>query len=51
MRLRKATRRPCHCPAYHYPHRYGSGLCGNQEAQNLLLYGPPPEDDKTGTDQ
>jgi hypothetical protein len=29
----------CTCPAYHYPHRPGSGFCGNSDRQNATLYG------------
>lgn len=35
----------CLCDAYHHPHRKGGGLCGNQERMNLLIYGPPPDDE------
>jgi hypothetical protein len=30
----------CHCEAYHYPHRKGSGPCGNDEAMALICWGP-----------
>lgn len=32
----------CRCDNYHFPHRKGSGLCGNDAAMNLRAYGPPP---------
>ena len=38
-RARRAPTR-CYCPAYHFPHRMGSGLCGNADAAAELLYGP-----------
>ena len=31
MRKMQEQRRPCTCPAYHFPHRAGSGRCGHQE--------------------
>lgn len=31
---------PCDCPAYKFPHRQGSGLCGNRDAFAALRYGP-----------
>jgi RadC-like JAB domain-containing protein/uncharacterized protein DUF5661 len=39
----------CHCEAYHYPHRSGSGRCvyGPEGAARMdrLVHGPPPEND------
>lgn len=32
------------CDAYHYPHRMGSGRCGNREAQETFAHGPLPPD-------
>lgn len=31
MRKCKADRAACSCPAYHFPHRHGSGLCGRED--------------------
>jgi hypothetical protein len=31
MRKVQPQRRPCHCDAYLFPHRHGSGVCGNPE--------------------
>lgn len=31
---------PCDCPAYPFPHRAQSGLCGNREAFAEKVYGP-----------
>ncbi len=33
----------CSCGAYHYPHRTGSGRCGNLEAQDHHAHGPASE--------
>lgn len=44
-RWRRATnpkRRPCFCPAYHFPHRDGGGRCGHHERMNDFVYGPIP---------
>lgn len=38
-RYRRA--RPCCCGAYHYPHRPGSGRCGDAAALEAWTYGPP----------
>lgn len=34
---------PCTCAAYGFPHRKGSGPCGDLERMNLLVWGPPKE--------
>ncbi len=31
---------PCDCPAYKFPHRQGSGICGDRDAFALKVYGP-----------
>jgi hypothetical protein len=31
---------PCDCPAYKFPHRAGSGICGDPDAFALKVYGP-----------
>lgn len=33
----------CRCDCYHFPHRKGSGRCGNHALMNLLVWGPAPE--------
>jgi hypothetical protein len=41
-RFRRKTnpkRRACFCPAYHFPHRFGGGLCGNPAAIDALIWG------------
>lgn len=37
-RWRRAATR-CLCDAYHYPHRKGSGFCGNADRRALEMYG------------
>lgn len=32
----------CYCDAYHYPHRDGSGRCGDAEAMDRFVNGPIP---------
>lgn len=32
--------RPCACAAYHFPHRPGSGRCGDVSEMDLHVYGP-----------
>lgn len=31
---------PCDCPAYKFPHRQGSGICGDPDAFAAKVYGP-----------
>jgi hypothetical protein len=33
----------CQCDAYPFPHRFGGGLCQNEQAKNLLMHGPAPQ--------
>lgn len=40
MRKTNPKRKPCGCDAYHFPHRAGSGRCGNLEKQWAHIYGP-----------
>jgi hypothetical protein len=37
MRRVKEDRRACGCAAYHFPHRRGSGQCGNPYAPLVSL--------------
>jgi hypothetical protein len=37
MRTRCENRKPCGCDAYHFPHRKGSGQCGNPYAPLMSL--------------
>jgi hypothetical protein len=37
-RWRRAS--PCTCPAYHYPHRNGSGRCGDPVKMDAWVHGP-----------
>jgi hypothetical protein len=46
MREKKANQAKCSCGAYHYPHRKGSGLCGNPERMWALAYGPNLEEEE-----
>lgn len=34
----------CRCGAYHYPHRDGSGRCGEPEALDAWAHGPASEE-------
>ena len=45
MRRLATGRGPCICPAYHFPHRFGSGVCGNPMLMNDLVWGPAPDED------
>lgn len=31
---------PCDCPAYRFPHRASSGICGDRDAFAAKVYGP-----------
>jgi hypothetical protein len=44
MRRVKPSQVRCTCDAYHYPHRMGSGLCGNVEKLETFVHGPIPAD-------
>ncbi len=39
-RMERENRRVCHCGAYHFPHRYGSGRCGDAEWMEMFVHGP-----------
>ncbi len=40
MRKVRPQRQPCYCDRYPYPHRKGSGRCGNIEQMWDYAYGP-----------
>lgn len=44
MRATHPRRSVCNCPAYWFPHRVGSGRCGNHEAMDRFVHGPIPAD-------
>jgi hypothetical protein len=43
MRKKNPKRAPCGCDAYHFPHRKGSGRCGNLFQQTMDA---TPEDER-----
>jgi len=40
----REKRRPCGCDAYHFPHRKGSGACGDVELRWARVYGMTKEE-------
>jgi len=46
MRKVRPQRKPCYCDRYHYPHRTGSGCCGDIEKMWDRVYGPAWRDER-----
>lgn len=45
MRAVIAKYAPCCCPAYPWPHRAGSGLCGDTTKMTAQIWGDEPDAD------
>jgi hypothetical protein len=43
MRAKTDKYKVCHCGAYHFPHRKGSGACGNHDLMNKIVWGTQEE--------